>query len=50
MVVLSEREYNAMMRAARNADYLTMIEKSMRELEKGGFMSKDLDELREFEQ
>ena len=50
VVVLSEREYNAMMKAARNADYLTMIDKSMSELEKGGLMPKNLDELREFEQ
>jgi antitoxin YefM len=50
VVVLSEREYNAMMKAARNADYLTMIDKSISELEKGEFMPKNLDELREFEQ
>jgi antitoxin YefM len=50
VVVLSECEYNAMLKAARNAEYLTMIDKSMGELEKGGFISKSLDELREFEQ
>ncbi|MEN6565553.1 MAG: type II toxin-antitoxin system prevent-host-death family antitoxin [Veillonellales bacterium] len=50
VVVISEREYNTMMKAARNADYLTMIDKSMSELGKGGFISKSLDELRELEQ
>ena len=49
VVVLSEREYNAMLKAARNADYLTMIDKSMSELARGGFIPKSLDELREFE-
>lgn len=50
VVMLSEREYNAMLKAARNADYLTMIDKSMSELEKGGSIPKNLDELRKIEQ
>lgn len=49
VVVLSEKEYNAMQKAARNALYLDMIDKSMAELERGGFVPKTLDELREYE-
>jgi antitoxin YefM len=50
VVVLSEKEYNAMQKAARNGLYLAMIDKSMAELEKGGFVIKTLNELRELEQ
>ena len=50
VVVLSEKEYNAMQKAARNGVYLAMIDKSMSELEKGGFAIKTLDELRTLEQ
>jgi len=50
VVVISEKEYNNMLKAARNAEYLAMIDKSMRELEKGGFIMKSLEELRAFEQ
>lgn len=50
VVVISEREYNAILKAAKNAEYLTMIDRSMNELQKGGFIPKNLDELREFEQ
>lgn len=47
--VLSEKEYNAMLKAARNADYLAMIDKSLAELENGGFIPKNLEELRDHE-
>lgn len=50
VVVLSEKEYNAMQKAARNGVYLAMIDKSMAELEKGSFVIKTLDELRTLEQ
>ena len=36
--MLSEAEYNEMMKAKRNADYLAMIDKSMAEAEAGGFV------------
>jgi antitoxin YefM len=49
VVVLSEKEYNAMLKAARNADYLAMIDKSLAELENGGFIPKNLEELRDHE-
>lgn len=50
VVILSEKEYNDMLKAVRNANYLAMIDKSMAELESGGFIPKKLEELRELEQ
>lgn len=50
VVVVSEKEYNIMQKAARNTAYFDMIDKSMAELASGGFVLKTLDELRELEQ
>ena len=49
VVMLSEAEYNEMMKAKRNADYLAMIDKSMAEAEAGGFVVKTIDELEAYE-
>lgn len=49
VVMLSEVEYNEMLKAKRNADYLTMIDKSMAEAENGGFIVKSLEELEAYE-
>lgn len=49
VVMLSEVEYNEIMKAKRNADYLTMIDKSMAEAENGGFIVKSLEELEAYE-
>lgn len=49
VVMLSEYEYNEMMKAKRNADYLAMIDKSMAEAEAGGFITKSIAELESFE-
>ena len=49
VVVVSEKEFNDMRKAAKNAEYLTMIDKSMEELKSGGFVTKTLDELRAYE-
>ena len=49
VVMMSEREYNEMMKAKRNADYLAMIDKSMAEAESGGFITKTLAELEAYE-
>jgi len=49
VVVISESEYNAILKAARNAEYLLMIDKSIGELERGSFVTKSLDELKELE-
>ena len=37
VVMLSEAEYNEMMKAKRNAEYLAMLDKSMAEAEAGGY-------------
>ena len=41
IVMLSEAEYNEMMKAKRNA----MLDKSMAEAEAGGFVTKSIEEL-----
>lgn len=49
IVMLSESEYNEIMKAKKNADYLAMIDKSMAEAEAGGFIVKTIAELEEYE-
>jgi antitoxin YefM len=49
VVMLSEHEYNEMMKAKRNADYLAMLDKSMKEAEAGGFITKTVAELEAYE-
>lgn len=49
VVMLSEHEYNEIMKAKRNADYLAMIDKSMAEAKAGGFITKTIAELEEYE-
>ena len=49
IVMLSECEYNEMLKAKRNADYLAMIDKSMTEAEAGGFITKNIAELEAYE-
>lgn len=49
IVMMSEAEYNEIMKAKRNAEYLAMLDKSMAEAEKGGFITKTVDELGEYE-
>lgn len=39
VVMLSEYEYNEMMKAKRNSEYLAMLDKSMAEAEAGGFLA-----------
>ena len=40
--MISEHVYNEMLKAKRNADYLSMFDKSMEEAEAGGFITKPL--------
>ena len=47
VVMMSETEYNEIMKAKRNAEYLTMLDKSISEAEAGGFVVKTIDELGE---
>jgi antitoxin YefM len=49
IVMISESEYNEMMKAKRNAEYLAMLDKSMTEAKAGGFITKTIDELGEYE-
>lgn len=49
VVMLSKHEYNEIMKAKRNADYLAMINKSMAEAEAGGFIVKTIAALEEYE-
>ena len=43
IVMMSEYEYNEIMKAKRNAEYLAMLDKSMAEAEAGGFITKTID-------
>jgi len=49
VVMMSESEYNNIMKAKRNAEYLTMLDKSMAEAEAGKFIIKSIEELGELE-
>lgn len=49
IIMMSEREYNEIMKAKRNADYLSMLDKSKAEAEADGFVSKTIEELEAYE-
>lgn len=49
VVMMSESEYNEIMKIKRNADYLAMLDKSMAEAEAGGFITKTIAELEAYE-
>lgn len=49
IVMISETEYNEMMRIKRNVEYLARIDKSLEELNAGKTMSFSLEELTEME-
>ena len=49
VVMMSEAQYNDIMKAKRNTEYLTMLDKSMSEAESGKFVLKSMDELGEYE-
>jgi len=49
VVIISLEQYNEMMKALRNNEYLGTIDKSMRELENGGFVTKTIEELESME-
>ena len=48
IVMISEAEYNDIIKAKRNADYLAMMDKSMAEAEAGGFITKTIAELERY--
>ena len=45
VVMLSEIEYNNLLKAKRNAEYLAMLDRSMTEAEAGGFIVKTMEQL-----
>ena len=49
VVMISEKEYNEMLKAKKNAEYLAMLDKSVAEAEQGDFIVKSIDELEEME-
>ena len=49
VVVISEKEYNDLQKAKRNAEYLTKIDKSMEQLRQGKTISFSIEELEEME-
>ncbi len=49
IVMMSESEYNEIMKAKRNAEYRAMLDKSMAEAEAGGFITKTVAELGAYE-
>ena len=49
VVMISEKEYNEMLKAKKNAEYFAMLDKSIAEAEQGGFIVKSIDELEKME-
>ena len=45
VVLISLDEYNTLIKAAKNAEYLSMIDRSMAQLENGNVITKTIDEL-----
>lgn len=49
IVMMSESEYNKLMKEKRNAEYLAMLDQSIAEAEKGGFVTKTMKQLEDYE-
>ena len=49
IVMMSENKYNEIMKAKRNAEYLSMLDKSLEEGEAGGFVTKTMEDLEKYE-
>lgn len=49
IVMISEAEFNQMMKLKRNAEYLAMLDQSIAEAEAGGLVAKTIEELGEYE-
>ena len=49
IVMISENEYNEILKAKKNAEYLAMLDKSMSEAKSGGFVTRSIDELGDYE-
>lgn len=49
VVIISEKEYNELQKAKRNAEYLAKLDRSQEQLQNGETISFSLDELRDME-
>ena len=49
IVMVSEKEYNEMLKAKKNEEYLRMLDQSISEAKAGGFVTKTIEDLEEFE-
>ena len=49
VVIISLEKYNFLEKAAANAEYLRMLDKSIKELENGGFVIRTMAELEGYE-
>ena len=49
LIIISEKDYNEMMKAKRNAEYLAKIDESMENHEKGDTISFSMEELKAME-
>lgn len=49
VVIISEKEYNEMAKARRNAEYLAMLDRSYKQLENGETISFSMEELQAME-
>ena len=49
VVLMSLEKYNALLKAARNAEYLDMIDRSMKQAENGKVVVKTMEELEAME-
>lgn len=49
VVIVSEREYNELMKAKRNAEYLAMLDESQAQFERGETISFTMEELKAME-
>ena len=48
--MISEKNYNELLKAQKNAEYLAMLDKSSAEAKAGGFIVKSLEELEKYEE
>ena len=49
IVMMSEHEYNEIIKLKKNAEYLAMLDKSIAEAESGGFIVKQIENLGNYE-
>lgn len=49
LIIISEKDYNEMMKAKRNTEYLAMLDESQKQLEQGDTITFTMEELREME-